>query len=187
VMIMEAKIEIPEKINVEVNERKIIVKGPKGNVEKDFDDPRYNKSIQIKKEDSSLIISSQSDKRKTKAMIGTIKAHVRNMVNGVTTGYKYTMKIIYSHFPISISVQGDKVQIKNFLGEKGSRYASIIGNSTVKIGKDEVVVTGINIEDVSQTAANIENVCHISRKDRRIFQDGIYISTKTLEDGRKIK
>ena len=97
------------------------------------------------------------------------------------------MKIIYSHFPISISVQGNKIQVKNFLGEKESRYTSIVGNSTVKIGKDEVVVTGINIEDVSQTAANIENVCHISRKDRRIFQDGIYISTKTLEDGRKIK
>ena len=184
---MEQKIEIPEKIEIEVKERRIIVKGPKGSTEKDFDDPRYNKSIQIKREDSSLIIASQSENRKTKAMIGTIKAHVRNMINGVTACYKYTMKVIYSHFPISISVQGNNVQIKNFLGEKGSRYAAIIGNSTVKIGKDDVVVTGINIEEVSQTTANIENICHISRKDRRIFQDGIYISTKTLEDGRKIK
>ena len=184
---MEAKIEIPEKIQIEVKERRIIVKGPKGSVEKDFDDPRYNKSIQIKKEDNSLVITSQSDNRKTKAMIGTIKAHVRNMINGVTTGYKYMMKVTYSHFPISISIQGNQVQIKNFLGEKGSRYADIIGNTTVKVGKDEIVVTGINVEDVSQTAANIENRCHISRKDRRIFQDGIYITTKTLEDGRKIK
>ena len=184
---MEAKIEIHEKIEIEVKERRIIVKGPKGSIEKDFDDPRYNKSVKINKEGNSLVISSQSDKRKKKAMVGTIKAHVRNMINGVTTGYKYMMKVTYSHFPISISVQGNQVQIKNFLGEKGSRYADIIGNATVKIEKDEVVVTGINIEDVSQTGANIENRCHISKKDRRIFQDGIYITTKTLEDGRNIK
>jgi large subunit ribosomal protein L6 len=184
---MEQKIEIPEKIEIEVKGRKIIVKGPKGTAEKDFDDPRFNKSIQMKKEDNSLVISSQSDNRKTKATIGTIKAHVRNMINGATTGYKYTMKITYSHFPISISVQGNQVQVKNFLGEKGSRFASVVGNTSVKVGKDEVVLTGINIEDVSQTAANIENICYISRKDRRIFQDGIFISSKTLEDGSKIK
>ena len=112
---MEQKIEIPEKIEIEVKERRIIVKGPKGSTEKDFDDPRYNKSIQIKREDASLIIASQSENRKTKAMIGTIKAHVRNMINGVTAGYKYTMKVIYSHFPISISVQGNNVQIKKVL------------------------------------------------------------------------
>lgn len=177
---MERNIEIPEGVQLEVQDRKIIVIGPKGKVEKDFNDPRYNKAIELKKEDNALLITSKSDKRKIKAMIGTIRGHVGNMINGVTKGFRYTMKVIYSHFPITVSVQGKEIQIKNFLGEKGARTAEIMGETDVNVKKDDITLSGINVEDVGQTAANIENICRLSRKDRRIFQDGIFITGKKL-------
>ena len=182
---METKIEIPEKINVEVNERKIIVKGPKGSIDKDFDDPRYNKSIQIKKEDSSLIISSQSDKRKTKAMIGTIKAHVRNMIQGLDEGFKYKLQAVSVHFPITLKVDeaNNKLLIKNFLGEKKDRVIRLISGVNIKINKDVIELESADIEKAGLVASNIEKGTKIRFRDRRIFQDGIFITEKP---GRKI-
>ncbi|MEM2385595.1 MAG: 50S ribosomal protein L6, partial [Candidatus Bathyarchaeia archaeon] len=51
----------------------------------------------------------------------------------------------------------------------------IVGNAKVRISGDDVIVQGISIEDVSQTAANIEQATKIRRKDPRVFLDGIYL------------
>lgn len=184
---VEKIVTIPDGVNVNIREREIIVKGPKGEIRKDFDDPRYNNVISISKDGSTLKISAASEKRKVKALVGTLSKHVTNMALGVTNGFKYTMKVYYSHFPISISVKDSEVHIKNFIGEKGARIAKIIGKATVNVGKDEVTVSGIDIESVGQTAANIEQACRLSKRDRRIFQDGIFIAEKTLQSGEKVK
>lgn len=184
---VERIINIPEGVDAAINNREIIVKGPKGELKKDFDDPRYNKAVEISKEDSTIKIVSVSDKRKIKALVGTLGKHITNMIRGVTNGYKYTMKVYYSHFPIAISVKGNEVHIKNFIGEKGARIAKIVGTATVSVGKDEISVSGIDIESVGQTAANIEQACKLSKRDRRIFQDGIFIAEKYLQTGEKVK
>ena len=44
--------------------------------------------------------------------------------------------------------------------------------------KNDVIVKGIDKEKVGQTAANIERSCRIKNRDRRVFQDGIYITSK---------
>src|SRR3989344_3524986 len=132
---MEKRIEVPENVQIEIKERTIIVAGPKGKDEKDFNDPRFNKSIEFIKEGNALVIKSTSDKRKIKAMIGTVHAHVKNMIRGVTVGFKYTMKVIYSHFPITVAIQGKEIQVKNFLGEKGARITDVIGGTNVKVSK----------------------------------------------------
>ena len=182
----ERNIEMPPEAGVTISGMKVKVSGPKGELTKSFDDPRLNKMIVMEKSDNSVVVKTSSEKRKMKAVVGTIAKHIKNMALGVTTGYKYTMKILYTHFPINITVKDKEVQIRNFFGEKGARVAKVVGKVDVKIDKDEITLTGINIEDVGQTAANIEQACRLSGRDRRIFQDGIYITGRFLQSGEKI-
>jgi large subunit ribosomal protein L6 len=100
------------------------------------------------------------------------------MFGGVTHGWEYEMKIVYSHFPIKAATKGNKFIIENFLGEKAPRQANIIGDTKVQVKGNEVIVNGADLESVSQTAANIERATRIKGFDPRVFQDGIYITEK---------
>lgn len=182
---IEKKIAIPKDVVVEIDNRMIRIEGPKGELNKDFDNPLFNDVVDIEK-DGEIVIKSDSDNRKIKAMVGTIYSHINNMILGITIGFRYTMRIFYSHFPMSITVKDQMVEIRNFLGEKGARIANIIGDTAVKVEKNELILEGTNIEDLGQTCANIEQACKLSKKDRRIFQDGIYPSGKFLQNGEKI-
>ena len=68
--------------------------------------------------------------------------------------------------------------INNFLGERKSRSARVLPGTKVEIGKDEVVITGMDKENVGQTMANIEQATRVHGFDVRIFQDGIYLIDK---------
>jgi large subunit ribosomal protein L6 len=180
---MEKKITIPEKVEVKLDKMLVEVIGPNGTIKKDFSNPIFDKYVSIERNNNEIIVKTNSEKRADKAFIGTISSYVRNMIFGVTNGFRYEMKIIYTHFPISVSVKGGQIEIKNFLGEKGVRSARVAGDADVKVEKDTIIVTGNNIEDVSQTAANIEMACRLSKRDKRIFVDGIYITGKHLLKG----
>lgn len=182
----EKRVEIPANVEVSVESKLVKVKGPKGGLEKNFSNPQFNQHILIGKSGNEVVVSTGSDKRKVKAIVGTIASHVRNMCTGVTAGYRFTMKAITSHFPVTIEVKGEEVHIKNFLGEKGARIARIRGGCKVRVQKDSVEVEGISVDEVGQTAANIEQACRISKKDRRIFIDGVYTEGKFLQNGEKI-
>lgn len=171
-------VSVPQGVKASVHGRRITMEGPKGRIEKEFDDPRFNEFIALTEKDGNIVIAFGGDKRKTKAMAGTIRAHAKNMAAGVAKGYTYKLKIVYTHFPITVAQEKGKIHVKNFLGEKGSRTASVVGESKVAIDKEHIVVTGANLEAVSQTAANIERACKLRGRDRRIFQDGIYITKK---------
>lgn len=173
---MEKRIVIPDNINVDVKNKKVIVIGPKGELKRDFSDPRFDKNISIEKAEKEIIVTGP-DKRKMKSMIGTTISHIKNMIIGVTYGHKYTMKIIFTHFPITVEMKDRKVLIRNFLGEKGARVAKIFGDVEMKVQKDEIVLVSRDKEAAGQTAANIEKVCKLSKRDRRIFSDGIFISS----------
>ena len=100
-----------------------------------------------------------------KAMVGTFHAHVRNMIHGVTEGYTYTLKIVFSHFPMKVAVKGDKVEIDNYMGGHAPRFANIVGGCKVKIAGADVTVEGNDIEAVGQTAANLERSTRDTRRD----------------------
>lgn len=176
---MEKTIEIPEGVEVQVDDLRVVIKGQKGSAERSFDDPRFD--MKIEKNVNSFIIRT-GDTRKEKAMCGTMAAHIKNMIKGVKHGFRYEMKIVYTHFPMSVSAKDGLVEIRNFLGEKGSRKARIVGATDVKADKEQVLLTGISVEDIGKTAANIERACRLTRRDRRIFQDGIYIATRGVEE-----
>ena len=172
---MEMIVNIPEGIDVRIENFRVSVSGKNGKLEKDFFTPLFQDLIKIERLNGSIKISSISDKRKVKSEIGTMAAHIRNMIKGVTEEYVYKLKIIYMHFPITVKISGKEVTISNFLGEKSPRKANIVGDSKVEINGDMITVKGINKEYVGQTAANIERATKIKARDRRVFMDGIFM------------
>ena len=167
-------IPVPQGVTVTVNGNVLKVKGKNGELSRAF----ASQNIKVKKEGNDVIVHADLPRKKTRALVGTWAAHIRNMVRGAQENYEYKLKICYSHFPIKTKIQGDKFVIENFLGERTPRSARIMGGSKVKVSGDEVLVTGANVEHVSQTAANIEQATIIRGFDPRVFQDGIYITSK---------
>mgnify|MGYP000327149349 FL=1 len=172
--IVSRRVEIPEGVKVNIDGKRVEVIGGKGRLVRDFS----NSPVSINIEDNQVVVYTDDTHRKTVAMVGTVCAHIRNMIKGVTEGFTYKLKIVYAHFPISVKVEGDKILIENFLGERAPRIAKIVGNTKVIVKKDDVILQGINIEEVGQTAANIEQATKIKNKDPRKFLDGIYVYEK---------
>jgi large subunit ribosomal protein L6 len=101
------------------------------------------------------------------------------MIKGVTDGFTYNLKAFYSHFPMTLAVNGDIFNVNNYFGERVPRAAKILNGVNVKVSnKTEITVSGIDKEAVGQTAANIERCTTIKNRDRRVFQDGIYLLNK---------
>ncbi len=177
---MELEVEIPEGVEVEFKENTVIVKGKLGELTREF--PPH--PVKISKKNNSILLSIDSDKRRQKAVLGTCRGYIQNMIRGASEGITYKLKIVYSHFPMSIKVQGNTLLIENFLGEKYPRKTKILENVSVDVKGHDVTVTGVDKENVAQTAANLEQATRIRRLDPRVFQDGIYIVEK---DGKEIK
>ncbi|MDR0900942.1 MAG: 50S ribosomal protein L6 [Methanobrevibacter sp.] len=171
--VIKEEIAIPKGVDVTIGDN-VTVKGPQGEVSRRFKYP----NISMKKEDSKIILETSFPKRKDKSMIGTTRSHISNMITGVTEGFTYNMKIVFAHFPMTVKVNGDKVNIDNFLGERHPRSAKIVGTAKVNVKGDEVTITGVNKEDVGQTMANLEQATKIKGRDPRVFQDGIYLVDK---------
>jgi large subunit ribosomal protein L6 len=170
-VIFREDISIPDGIDVNIFGYQVDVKGKKGELSRKFKYP----NIIIKKEENKIILETHFPKKRDKAMLGTFKSHIMNMMKGLTEEFTYKMKIIYAHFPMTVKTTEKNVVIENFLGERYPRKAKIIGHSKVQIKGDEVYVSGINKEDVGQTMANIEQATKIKGRDPRVFQDGIYL------------
>jgi large subunit ribosomal protein L6 len=167
-------IEIPEGIEISLNGRVMTAKGPKGECSKDLISP----IVKIKVEEKKIILEVTKATKREKRLINTARAHVRNIIKGVTEGYVYKLKICSGHFPMSVNMEGDKITVKNFLGEKIPRHARLLEGSKVEIKGDEIIVSSTNIELAGQTAVNIERSTRITNRDRRRFQDGIFIIQK---------
>jgi len=164
-------LQIPDDVEVTLEGKKITVKGALGTLTRDFSYAPISMELQGK----TLRIWANWPRKKESALVGTVFAHINNMITGVRKGFTYKLKIVFSHFPISVKVQDNMVLIENFTGERSPRKAKIVGNAKVKVSGDDVIVQGINLEEVSQTAANIEQATKIRRKDPRVFLDGIYL------------
>ncbi|CAG0894956.1 unnamed protein product, partial [Cyprideis torosa] len=166
---------------VDINSRVVIVKGPRGVLRRNF----RHCHLHIHKPKPKVV---QVDKwfgtKKEVAGVRTICSHIENMIKGVTKGYKYKMRAVYAHFPINCTMHDDNslIEIRNFLGEKHIRRVKMapgvkVANSTDV--KDELILEGNSIEDVSRSAARIQQSTTVKNKDIRKFLDGLYVSDKT--------
>ena len=100
------------------------------------------------------------------------------MIAGCQQPFVYKLKVCSGHFPITVKKEGEKIFISNFLGEKIPRVSPILPHVDVKIDKDIIIVSSSDREAAGQTAANLERATYITKRDRRVFQDGCYITEK---------
>jgi len=173
---LTTEVKLPDGVKANLEGYLLYIKGPLGTVSKDFSKIPVN----LKVDDNKVLISVPSSRRRHKAVLGTARSIVSNMVIGVTKGFTYKLKVVYAHFPITVRVKDKTVYIENFYGERCPRTAEIVGDCKVHVQGDDVIVTGINKEHVGQTAANIEQATKVKRKDQRVFLDGIYIYEKVV-------
>ena len=164
-------IQVPDGVEVTIEGRKVTVKGAKGALTRDFS----YVPISIEGNSKTVRVWAEWPRKKEASLVGTIYSHIQNMITGVAKGFSYKLKIVFSHFPISVKVQGKTIAIENFTGERRARRVKMIGDVKVKVQSEDIVVEGINLEDVSQTAANIEQATKVKKKDPRVFLDGIYV------------
>lgn len=168
------EIEIPEGIEVQLEEATLSIKGPEGENKRTFNIP----NITFEKKDNKIILGNKKATKTEKKLIYSLVAHIKNMIKGVQEKFEYTLKICFSHFPFTVEIKENEAIIKNFLGEKISRKCSIPTGAEVKVEKDKITVRACNREIAGQASANFEKATRITSKDRRIFQDGIYIIKK---------
>ena len=172
---IKEEIQIPQGVEISIENNIVHVKGEKGSLSKALLYPK----IEMKIEDNCVKLSfSNSSHRKEKALMGTFSAHIKNMIKGVTEGFEYKMKTVFSHFPIKTSVEGNEFVIQNFLGERSARRAKILDGVTVETKGEDITVTGFDKEKVGQTVANIERATLVKKRDIRVFQDGVYRISK---------
>ncbi|MBW2978141.1 50S ribosomal protein L6 [Candidatus Woesearchaeota archaeon] len=177
---IEEKIEIPKDVQIKVDRSLIQAKGSKGDVSRKLLHPKIKISVQ----ENQIMISSKKATKREKKIIGTFKAHLKNMLKGVVEPFVYKLKICSSHFPMTASVKDNEFGVQNFLGESIPRTLKLMPGVNVKVEGSEIIVESPDKELAGQTAASIEQLCKITNRDRRIFQDGIYIVSKS---GKEIK
>lgn len=169
------EIVLPSEVSITKQENLITTKGTFGSVQKDF----TKMPAIIDLQDNKITIKSRGNRKKDFALVNTLQSVINNMIKGSSQGFTYRLKIVFAHFPISIKIKGKDIVVENFFGERSPRTSKIIGNDTkVSVEGEDIIVKGPNIENVSQTAANLELATRIKNKDSRVFLDGVYIYSK---------
>lgn len=171
---IKKEITIPNGVEVTLDNDTITVKGEKGTLSRTFSHPK----IDINVKDGVVEIHCKNPRKKQKALTGTFTAHINNMIKGAAKEFEYKMKTVFSHFPIKTSIEGNEFVIQNFLGERAPRRAKILDGITVEANGDDITIRGADKEKVGQTTANIERATIVRNRDIRVFQDGIYRTSK---------
>ena len=170
----EAGIEGAEGVAFTIEDSLLHVEGPLGKCVKDFS----KIPVSLKIEGSKILVSSTRKRRAEIAIVTTACSLIKKMIIGVTEGFTYRLKIVFAHFPVSVKIKGREVHVENFYGERSPRVAKILGECKANVDGDDIVVQGVSLEDVGQTAANIEQATRVKRKDHRVFLDGVYVYVK---------
>ncbi len=172
---LHEEIKIPEGINAVVENNELIMK-------KDSDElkRKLNVLIDVKVEAGKIILEAKKATKRERKIFGTMGAHFNNMIKGLTEKFRYKLQAVSVHFPMNVSVDKEKNElvVKNFLGEKTDRRIKLVQGVDVKVDKDMIEIESVNIEKAGQCAANIEKGTRVTGKDRRVYQDGIYIIEK---------
>ncbi len=165
---------IPQGVNCEYSDRRLICRKGDAELSREMILPKTDISIK----EGKIIFSCPKANKKNVALIKTNLAHIKNMFNGLEEEFMYELEICYVHFPITVKLDKNIFTITNFLGEKVNRSAEILDGVKVEIKGQNITVTSRNLEKAGQTAANIEKASKVGRRDRRVFQDGIFMTSK---------
>jgi large subunit ribosomal protein L6 len=171
---LEEKITIPEGVSCSFSDG--VLKCSKGSaeVEKKIHLPQVEVAVSANEIKLACKKGNQNQYKSIKSQI----AHIKNLFNGLNEHYIYELELCHVHFPPTLKVDGKRLVVNNFFGEKNPRYAEILPNVKVEVKGPKITVSSPDKEAAGKTAANLERATYIRRRDRRIFQDGIYITSK---------
>jgi len=177
------EVEIANGVEVSFSGKDVVVKGNGKELKRSFEIGKIQISVSPatgngEEAMGKVILEAKGASKREAKMMGTIWAHLKNMIKGVGEDFVYELEVCHVHFPMNVKAEGKKILIKSFLGETTVREAKIVGDVKVDISGNKITVTGSNIENAGQTAANLEKATRLTGRDRRIFQDGIFITKK---------
>lgn len=170
----QEEIIIPEGIKITQKKHMLTFEGPLGKTFKSFRAIPVN--IEIKED--KVILKAIGSRKRDYSILHTARSIIRNICEGLIEGYTIKMKVVFAHFPITVKVEGKKILIENFQGERAARTTKIVGNTKVIPKGEDVILTNEVWTDITQTAANIELKTKVKNKDHRVFLDGIYVYQK---------
>ena len=172
---LHEEISLPEGISAEIADDILIVRKDNKELRR-----KLIHLIDVKGEGNKIVISAYRTRKTERRLIGTFKAHIKNMIKGLIEGFVFKLKIANVHFPMNVSYDKAKnsLVVKNFLGEKRDRVIKLIDNVDVKVEKDDIIISSHDIEKAGIAATRIEKGVRVRNKDRRVYQDGIFIVEK---------
>ena len=171
----EVEVPLVDSVTASVNETVLNIKGPKGELSRDFKFPR----VYVEVKDGNVVVGTKKYSQREKKIIHTYRAHIKNLIEGVTNGFEYKLVVVYAKFPITVELKGNTFSVKNLLGEKVPRTVTIPEGVKVEIkANKDITVSGIDKEKVGQVAASLEQSTRVLNMDRRVVQDGIFIIHK---------
>jgi large subunit ribosomal protein L6 len=168
------QIEIPAGISCEAKAKFLNCRKDSAELSKAFDAP----SINVRVAEGKIVFECEAGNKSKYKIIKSYIAHVKNIFHGLEKEYVYSLESCNVHFPMTLKVEGDKLTINNFLGEKTPRFAKILPGVKVEIKGSKITISGRNKEAAGQTSANFERATKIRNRDRRVFQDGIFITER---------
>uniref|UniRef100_A0A7S2IVU3 Large ribosomal subunit protein uL6 alpha-beta domain-containing protein n=1 Tax=Alexandrium andersonii TaxID=327968 RepID=A0A7S2IVU3_9DINO len=185
-LVQEESIKVPKGIEIKIKAKTVEVKGKHGTLKRDF----KHMPIELWIGNAGKEVKARMYFAKTKqlSMLRSVCSHIQNLFDGVQNRFEYRMRLVYAHFPINANITngGTTIELRNFLGEKIVRTVNMLPGVKVEKSaqtKDELVVTGADIENTSQSAALIRQSCLVKNKDIRKFLDGVYVSSHgVIED-----
>lgn len=142
-------IVVPAGVTVTVDGHKVTVKGPKGTLTKEF-----NKNLTIALEDGHVVITRPDDSIEMRALHGTTRALIHNMVVGVSEGFKKVLNLVGVGYRAAVKGKG----LELALGYSHPVIIDEIPNITFTVEKNTtIVVEGIEKDVVGQVAAVIRS------------------------------
>jgi len=136
--------------------------------------------IDITLHEGKLMLHTKRERKVERRLMGTYAAHIKNMIAGLESAFVYKLKVATVHFPMSVSYDNKthELVVKNFLGEKTDRRITLVPGVTVTVKGEDIELKSADIEKAGNVATQIEKGTRVRNKDRRIYQDGIFIVEK---------
>jgi large subunit ribosomal protein L6 len=171
-------IEIPNGVSVSVNNRVVTVKGPKGTLTREVH-PEMNVVV----EGNVVTVQRPSDNKLHRALHGTTRTVISNMVNGVTEGYQKTLELV------GVGYRANKSGNKLVLNVGYSHPVEFVAENGIDFevpAATKIVVKGIDKEKVGAIAAKIRSVREPEPyKGKGIKYEGERILRKEGKAGKK--
>lgn len=139
----------PDKTEILFNSGVFSVKGPKGELQRNF-----KPDISIQVDGKNISLSLKKENNQTRALWGTYASHIKNMVKGVNDGFE--KKLILEGVGYKSEVKGDKLSLA--LGFSHLVDVAIPLGLAVKAEKNVVTITGIDKELVGSFAAKVRDL-----------------------------